>query len=47
MDDVQRKAREEAERLREKIRREHEEQPHRIKAPPVFPPSKREETNKE
>ncbi|MFI5089637.1 MAG: hypothetical protein ACHP7P_06225 [Terriglobales bacterium] len=46
MDDVQRKAREKAERLREKIRREQEEQPNRIKAPPVFPPSKREPTDK-
>ena len=41
MDDAQRKAREEAERLRKKIKREEEEQQDRIKAPPVFPPSKK------
>jgi hypothetical protein len=47
MDDVQRKAREEAERLREKIRREQEQQPNRIKAPPIFPPSTTNPTDKE
>jgi hypothetical protein len=47
MDDVVRKAQEEADRLREKIRQEQEAQPNRIKAPPIFPPSKREPTDKE
>jgi hypothetical protein len=42
MDDVIRKAQEEAEKLRERIRREQEEQPNRIEAPPIFPPPERE-----
>ncbi len=47
MDDVQRKAQEAAERLREQIKREQEQQPNRIQAPPIFPPSPKELTDKE
>ena len=46
MDDVQRKAQEEAEKLREKIRREQQDQPNRIVAPPIFPQKKDIEGNK-
>jgi hypothetical protein len=47
MDDVLRKAQEEIKRVNKEIRREHKEQPNRIEAPPVFPPSKTEPTDKE
>ncbi|MFZ0959330.1 MAG: hypothetical protein WAO35_00375 [Terriglobia bacterium] len=39
VNDVQRKAQQEAERIRKEIRREQIKQPHRITAPPVYRPS--------
>jgi hypothetical protein len=46
MDDVKRKADEAADKMREDIRREQEEQPNRIVAPPIFPRKKDPEDNK-